>query len=135
MTLQPVPNQGRGFVARRQIRKGQQLLQIPETLLLTATKALEECALGQLLKDASLPDWTVMATYLVQLYCEQQQGKSGYWGAYIAILPEKTGCILEWTQKEVSVSLSRKLSTHNVIQSQHSAPLEHTYTSHCHGWC
>ena len=105
VTLRTVLNQGRGFVAKQQIRQGEQLLRIPESLLLTANKAAEECSFGQLLRDASLPDWSVLASYLVQLLDEQQQGQAGFWAPYIAILPERTGCILEWTPKEVCSSV------------------------------
>lgn len=101
VTLRDIPQQGRGFVAKQQIRKGEQLLQISESLLLTANKAAQECVLGQQLTDSDLPDWTVLATYLVQLLDEQQQGQQGHWAPYVAILPEQTGCILEWTPKEV----------------------------------
>ena len=88
-------------MAKQAIRKGEQLLQIPEALLLTADKAAQECVLGQQLKASKLPDWTVLATYLVQLLDEQQQGQHGFWAPHVAILPEQTGCILEWTPKEV----------------------------------
>lgn len=47
-------------------------------------------------------DWTVLATYLIELWDQQEQGHaSSYWAEYIALLPESTGCILEWTAKEV----------------------------------
>jgi len=54
------------------------------------------------LKDAGMFDWTVLATYLIELWDQQEQGHaSSYWAEYIALLPESTGCILEWTAKEV----------------------------------
>ncbi|KAL3156684.1 hypothetical protein ABBQ38_000961 [Trebouxia sp. C0009 RCD-2024] len=97
-----VPGQGRGLFATEGIRKGQQLLQIPETLLLTAEKAARECCFGSVLTDAGLPDWTVLASYLVELWDQHKEGEaSSYWAPYIALLPEDTGCILEWTDKEV----------------------------------
>lgn len=100
--MQTVPGQGRGLFATEKIRKGQQLLQIPDALLLTADKAAQECCIGSALKDAGMFDWTVLATYLVELWDQQQQGRaSSYWAEYIALLPENTGCILEWTAKEV----------------------------------
>lgn len=99
--LQTVQNQGRGLFAQGSLRKGQELLQIPEALLLTAEKASKECRLGELLKHAELPDWTILATYLVQLLEENQQNSSGVWNPYMAMLPAQTGCILEWTAREV----------------------------------
>ena len=100
--MQTVPGQGRGLFATQKIRKGQQLLQIPDSLLLTAEKAVAECCIGSLLKEANLPDWTVLATYLVELWDQHTQGQpSSYWAQYIALLPEDTGCILEWSSKEV----------------------------------
>jgi len=70
--------------------------------LLTADKAAEECCIGSALKAAGMFDWTVLATYLIELWDQQEQGlASSYWAEYIALLPESTGCILEWTAKEV----------------------------------
>ncbi len=106
--VQTVPGQGRGLFAVEKIRKGQQLLQIPDSLLLTADKAASECCIGSALKEAELPDWTVLATYLVELWDQHQQGQlSSYWAQYIALLPETTGCILEWTEKEVCAFTSQ----------------------------
>ncbi|KAL0017968.1 hypothetical protein WJX77_002537 [Trebouxia sp. C0004] len=100
--VQKVPGQGRGLFATEKIRKGQQLLQIPDALLLTADKAAEECCIGSALKDAGMFDWTVLATYLVELRDQQEQSHaSSYWAEYVALLPNNTGCILEWTAKEV----------------------------------
>jgi len=100
--VQTVPGQGRGLFATEKICKGQQLLQIPDALLLTADKAAEECCIGSALKDAGMFDWTVLATYLVELWDQQKQGHaSSYWAEYVALLPDNTGCILEWTAKEV----------------------------------
>lgn len=100
--MRNVPGQGRGLFATEGIRKGQQLLQIPDTLLLTADKAAKECCFGSVLTNAGLPDWTVLASYLVELWDQQKEGNaSSYWAPYIALLPEDTGCILEWTDKEV----------------------------------
>ena len=100
--MRNVPGQGRGLFATEEIRKGQQLLHIPDNLLLTAEKAAKECCFGSVLTDASLPDWTVLASYLVELWDQYKEGNgSSYWAQYIALLPEDTGCILEWTDKEV----------------------------------
>ena len=97
-----VPGQGRGLFATQEIRKGQQLLQIPDNMLLTAEKAAKERCFGSVLTDAGLPDWTVLASYLVELRDKYKEGNvSSYWAQYIALLPEDTGCILEWTDKEV----------------------------------
>lgn len=103
--MRNVPGQGRGLFATEEIRKGQQLLQIPDNLLLTAEKAAKECCFGSVLTGAGLPDWTVLASYLVELWDQHKQGNvSSYWAQYIALLPEDTGCILEWTDKEVCLS-------------------------------
>ncbi|KAL0034373.1 hypothetical protein WJX77_011688 [Trebouxia sp. C0004] len=75
---------------------------IPDALLLTADKAAQECCIGSALKDAGMFDWTVLATYLVELRDQQEQSPaSSYWAEYVALLPNNTGCILEWTAKEV----------------------------------
>lgn len=102
LEVRTVPGQGRGLFAVEKIRKGQQLLQIPDSLLLTADKAVSECCIGSALKDAGMFDWTVLATYLVELWDQWKQGqRSSYWAQYVALLPDSTGCILEWTDKEV----------------------------------
>ena len=97
-----VPGQGRGLFATEGIRKGQQLLQIPDTLLLTADKAAQECCFGSVLTDAGVPSWTILASCLVELWDKHKQGdRSSFWAQYVALLPGDTGCILEWTDKEV----------------------------------
>ena len=102
MEVRNVPGQGRGLFATDGIRKGQQLLQIPDTLLLTADKAAQECCFGSFLTDAGVPNWTVLASYLVELWDKHKQGDtSSFWAQYVALLPDDTGCILEWTDKEV----------------------------------
>lgn len=102
LEVRTVPGQGRGLFAVEKVRKGQQLLQIPDALLLTADKAASECCIGPALKGAGMFDWTVLATYLVELWDQWKQGqRSSYWAQYVALLPDNTGCILEWTDKEV----------------------------------
>lgn len=51
-----------------------------------------------LLQGAELPEWSVLALYLVHL---RHQPPDGPRAPYVALLPDTTGCVLEWSEQEV----------------------------------
>ncbi|GAX78136.1 hypothetical protein CEUSTIGMA_g5578.t1 [Chlamydomonas eustigma] len=75
LTLRQCGVEGRGLVAKERIRQGTKLLQLPENFLISSELALKESSLlkaMQRLPEQSatiqgLPEWTLMALYLVEL--------------------------------------------------------------------
>jgi hypothetical protein len=48
---------------------------------------------GELLKEAGVPEWPMLATYLIS---EASLGRSSHWFPYIATLPQSPTSILQW---------------------------------------
>jgi len=94
--------EGRGLIAERALRKGEALLHVPESLLITPDTALRDSSIGTLLDHAGLPAWTVLAALLAELRLGLT-GSTGKWGPYVDALPAQNGCILEWSPHEVGL--------------------------------
>ena len=92
------PGSGRGLVAAQPIGKGESLLSIPQQLVLTPAAALEQSCLRPLLEEQPLPAWSVLALWLAE---QRAAGSAGGWWPYVRLLPERTGCVLEWSEEEV----------------------------------
>jgi hypothetical protein len=88
--------EGRGLVATRRIGAGDSLLRIPRELILTTEDAVLQSVLSASAQRAGLPDWSVLAMFLVE--AKLQGGTE--WGEYVAMLPSTTGCVLEWKQSQ-----------------------------------
>lgn len=69
-------------------------------ILLTAEVARREAKLGQLLRKAGVPDWSALATLLVEVR-HDGSSSSSRWAPYVAVLPSTCGCVLEWPRNEV----------------------------------
>ena len=93
-----VPGSGRGLVASQAIGKGEALLHIPQQLLLTPAVAQQRSSLLGLLEGRPLPAWSVLALWLAEA---RAAGSAGVWWPYLQLLPQRTGCVLEWTPEEV----------------------------------
>ena len=91
-------NQGRGLRATSKIRKGEQLLRIPRTALLTPQAALQQSRLGNELERGGFPAWSLLAVALAEARFEQQESE---WTTYAHALPSSSGCVLEWSPAEV----------------------------------
>ncbi len=48
---------------------------------------------GELLKEAGVPEWPMLANYLIS---EASLGRSSHWFPYIATLPQSPTSILQW---------------------------------------
>ena len=56
--------EGRGLVATDEVRRGESLLDIPETTLITVERAIAESKLGP--AHANLQEWSVLAAFLAE---------------------------------------------------------------------
>lgn len=97
VTARDVGAEGRGLVATRRIGAGNSILLIPRELILTTEDAVLQSVLSASAQRAGLPDWSVLAMFLVE--AKLQGGTE--WGEYVAMLPSTTGCVLEWKQSQV----------------------------------
>ncbi|PRW56824.1 ribulose-1,5 bisphosphate carboxylase oxygenase large subunit N- chloroplastic [Chlorella sorokiniana] len=98
-----VPGAGRGLAATKPIAKGEALLRLPLELVLTPAAAQQRSCLRPLLEEAEaagrpLPAWSVLALFLAEAHAA---GATGDWWPYLRLLPEQTGCVLEWSEAEV----------------------------------
>lgn len=104
--------EGRGLVATRAVKKGQRLLSIPKELMITAPLACAESPLCSYLQAAGVPEWTLLAVFLVQLRQQAQAGSSGgtdgggKWAPYVRLLPANPGTVLEWPAADVAKCLA-----------------------------
>ncbi|KXZ55876.1 hypothetical protein GPECTOR_2g1427 [Gonium pectorale] len=121
LLLRQCGREGRGLVADRPLPRGEALLQLPDSLLITPERAAEECCMAPLLRRLSptspssstatattppalplpLPEWSLLALYLAELRGRLAAGdRSSRWSPYVAMLPQRPGTVLEWPAKE-----------------------------------
>ena len=87
------------------------VVQVPPTLVLTAETARRQSRLGDLIEAHSLPEWSALALFLLELARHGGKGREGLgatadWGPWLQTLPQETGCVLEWSQNEARVAIS-----------------------------
>ncbi|GIL47048.1 hypothetical protein Vafri_3880 [Volvox africanus] len=119
LLLRQCGREGRGLVASRPLPRGEVMLRVPDSLLLTAERAAEESCLGPLLRTRStvaasssstgsgapsplpLPEWSLLALLLAELRCRLAAGdRASRWDPYVAVLPQRPGTVLDWPAKE-----------------------------------
>ncbi|CAN4110131.1 unnamed protein product [Withania somnifera] len=88
----------RGLVALNNIRKGEKLLFVPPSLVITADSKWSNSEAGDVLKQYNVPDWPFIATYLIS---EASLMKSSRWSNYISALPRQPYSLLYWTRSEL----------------------------------
>lgn len=88
----------RGLVALKNIRKGEKLLFVPPSLFITADSEWSSPEIGSVLKQYSVPDWPLLAIYLIS---EASLQKSSRWSNYISALPRQPYSLLYWTRAEL----------------------------------
>ncbi|XP_062009237.1 ribulose-1,5 bisphosphate carboxylase/oxygenase large subunit N-methyltransferase, chloroplastic [Rosa rugosa] len=98
MGIQRVEVGERGLVALKNIRKGEKLLFVPPSLFITADSEWTNREAGKVLKQNSVPDWPLLATYLIS---EASYLKSSRWNNYISALPRQPYSLLYWTREEL----------------------------------
>ncbi|KVI10625.1 Rubisco LS methyltransferase, substrate-binding domain-containing protein [Cynara cardunculus var. scolymus] len=98
MDIQKVDIGERGLVATNNIRKGEKLLFVPPSLVISANSEWSFPEAGEVLKRYDVPDWPLIATYLIS---EASLMKSSRWSNYISALPRQPYSLLYWTRAEL----------------------------------
>ncbi|KAH7533519.1 ribulose-1,5 bisphosphate carboxylase/oxygenase large subunit N-methyltransferase, chloroplastic isoform X2 [Ziziphus jujuba] len=98
MAIERVDVGERGLVALKNVRKGEKLLFVPPSLVISATSEWNCAEAGEVLKQNSVPDWPLLATYLIS---EASLLKSSRWFNYISALPRQPYSLLYWTREEL----------------------------------
>lgn len=91
MDIRRVDVGGRGLVALKSIRKGEKLLFVPPSLVITADSEWTHTEAGNVMRSNSVPDWPLLATYLIS---EASLGVSSRWCTYISALPRQPYSLL-----------------------------------------
>uniref|UniRef100_A0A2P2LIV8 Uncharacterized protein MANES_13G060800 n=1 Tax=Rhizophora mucronata TaxID=61149 RepID=A0A2P2LIV8_RHIMU len=91
MAIQKVEVGERGLVALKNIRKGEKLLFVPPSLVITVDSEWSCPEAGEVLKQYSVPDWPLLATYLISEASIQQSSR---WDNYISALPRQPYSLL-----------------------------------------
>ncbi|KAK4845593.1 hypothetical protein QYF36_006874 [Acer negundo] len=81
MGIEKVDVGERGLVALENIRKGEKLVFVPPSLVITADSQWGYPEAGEVLKQYSVPDWPLLAVYLIS---EASLQKSSRWSNYIS---------------------------------------------------
>ena len=115
-----IPNQGRGLVATKPLRKGEIGVCLPWSEVITPQRAAAHLTatspplsvLGPVEEDivSTLPAWSLIALFLADLLLLQQQraqitSDNDVLACYTATLPSSTGCVLEWSDEQVEAWL------------------------------
>ncbi|KAJ9169916.1 hypothetical protein P3X46_018059 [Hevea brasiliensis] len=98
MAIQKVEVGERGLVALKNIRKREKLLFVPPSLVITADSEWSCPEAGEVLQKYSVPDWPLLATYLISEASLQQSSR---WSNYISALPRQPYSLLYWTRAEL----------------------------------
>ncbi|PNX95260.1 ribulose-15 bisphosphate carboxylase/oxygenase large subunit [Trifolium pratense] len=98
MAIDKVDVGERGLVALNNIRKGEKLLFVPPSLVITPDSEWSCPEAGEVLKKNSVPDWPLLATYLIS---EASLMTSSRWFSYISALPRQPYSLLYWSQAEL----------------------------------
>ncbi|KAJ0986909.1 hypothetical protein J5N97_005265 [Dioscorea zingiberensis] len=102
MSIQRVDIGERGLVALKNIRKGEKLLFVPPSLVITADSEWGCKEAGDVLQRYSVPDWPLLATYLIS---EASLMNTSRWNRYISALPRQPFSLLYWTRLELDAYL------------------------------
>ncbi|KAF7833200.1 ribulose-1,5 bisphosphate carboxylase/oxygenase large subunit N-methyltransferase, chloroplastic [Senna tora] len=98
MAIERVDVGERGLVALKNVRKGEKLLFVPPSLVITADSEWSSPEAGEILKRNSVPDWPLLATYLIS---EASLMKSSRWSSYVSALPRQPYSLLYWSRAEL----------------------------------
>ncbi|KAL8209112.1 hypothetical protein R6Q57_008524 [Mikania cordata] len=98
MDIRKVDVGERGLVANNNIRKGEKLLFVPPSLVISADSEWSFPEAGEVLRRYNVPDWPLIATYLIS---EASLMESSRWNNYISALPRQPYSLLYWTRAEL----------------------------------
>ena len=111
--------EGRGLVAREEVKRGESLLSIPESTLITVERAVAESKLGP--AHAKLQEWSLLAAFLAEQALAIEAGDdSGRFATYVRALPRRTGGVLDWPEADVESLLAGSPSLRAARERQSS---------------
>ena len=111
--------EGRGLVATEEVRRGESLLDIPESTLITVERAIAESNLGP--AHANLQEWSVLAAFLAEQALAIDAGADGgRFATYVRALPRRTGGVLDWPEEDVKELLAGSPSQRAAMERQAS---------------
>ena len=111
--------EGRGLVATDEVRRGESLLDIPETTLITVERAIAESKLGP--AHANLQEWSVLAAFLAEQALAIDAGEDGgRFATYVKALPRRTGGVLDWPEDDIKSLLAGSPSQRAAMERQAS---------------
>ena len=123
--------EGRGLVATEEVRRGESLLDIPESTLITVERAIAESNLGP--AHANLQEWSVLAAFLAEQALAIDAGADGSrFATYVRALPRRTGGVLDWPEEDVKELLAGSPSQRAAMERQASvdAAIDEIRASH-----
>ncbi|KAB2068818.1 hypothetical protein ES319_A08G055800v1 [Gossypium barbadense] len=88
----------RGLVALKKINRGEKILFVPPSLLISSDSDWSSPVAGHVLKQQNVADLPLLATYLIS---EANLQKSSRWSNYISSLPREPYSLLHWTRSEL----------------------------------
>ncbi|KHG10408.1 Ribulose-1,5 bisphosphate carboxylase/oxygenase large subunit N-methyltransferase, chloroplastic [Gossypium arboreum] len=88
----------RGLVALKKINRGEKILFVPPSLLITSDSDWSSPVAGHVLKQQNVADLPLLATYLIS---EANLQKSSRWSNYISSLPREPYSLLHWRRSEL----------------------------------
>ena len=111
--------EGRGLVATEEVRRGESLLDIPESTLITVERAIAESNLGP--AHANLQEWSVLAAFLAEQALAIDAGADGgRFATYVRALPRRTGGVLTRPEEDVKELLAGSPSQRAAMERQAS---------------
>lgn len=102
MAIDKVDIGERGLVASQNLRKGEKLLFVPPSLVISADSVWTNGEAGEVMKRYDVPDWPLLASYLIS---EASLQKGSRWFNYISALPRQPYSLLYWTRTELDMYL------------------------------
>lgn len=96
---------GRTAYAAATVCSGDALLQVPEALMMTPSKALA-CELGPYALEADLRGDALLATFVLW---ELRKGDDSFWAPYLQILPPSGSTICDWSVLELEELCDQEL--------------------------
>eukprot|EP00667_Euglena_gracilis_P006826 EG_transcript_6882 len=104
VSLKYVGKAGWGLVADKPLQRGDVAIRVPKSLLITketATAGLPP-PIAELIRAKNLPDFWVLAIFLVENYAATEQKEPCPYAPYILSLPRETGSVLEWGRSSIT---------------------------------
>jgi len=92
---------GWGLVTKKPLKRGDVAFQIPEDILITKDKVLAESKFASVMKTKNIPEYWMLAMFLVENYALMIEDENASYAPYIRSLPDETGNVLEWTGREI----------------------------------